>query len=643
MNGWTGKILRVDLTSGEIADEALDPKVARDYVGGRGLGIYYLNKEMDPTVDPLSPENIMCMFTGPLTGTRAATGARYMIMTKSPLTGALTTSNSGGHFPTEMKRAGYDGIIVKGRAAEPMYLYVTPGKAELRSAGHLWGKDTAETTDLLFDETDPKARVACIGPAGERLVRFASVMNEKHRAAGRSGVGAVMGSKNLKAVVVKAEGKDVPLHDPEGFAAFHKGVIDTYNAGAAVTPVGLSLYGTTYAAGHGEKMGDLPTKNFQNSKFKPWEGGIEKEFHEKHFIRRGACFSCPIGCARISKVEKPEGTLVGEGPEYETWFAMGSNCLIADLAPIVEANFACNRLGFDTITMGVTLACAMELVDRGYLDEAEVGRSLRWGDGEALVELAEKTGNREGFGDLLAEGKLPAGREIRPSGTGDGREEARDGGLHPQAPTGDGRCVCDVADRGLAHARRHRLPRAVRHPGPGGQRGGGRQSRDRDLGPDLVHHHRLRGSLHILRPPGTGDQGCPHTAGRHPRISESGHRRRLLHRGTLRSRRAHLQRRAAVPGTGGLYGRGRHATAARAGGAAAGRSGRGTGEPPAGDAGGVLPAAGLGRRRHPHPGDAEPAGDRIALPVDAARREDSTAGSRRDHLAPGRGRVMTCA
>jgi len=404
MNGWTGTILRVDLTAGTVAEETLDPQVARDYVGGRGLGIYYLNRELDPMVEPLSPENMVCMFTGPLTGTRAATGARYMIMTKSPLTGALTTSNSGGHFPTELKRAGYDGIILTGRAAEPTYLFVTPGKAELRSADHLWGKDTEETTDLLLQETHPKARVACIGPAGERLVRFASVQNEKHRAAGRSGVGAVLGSKNLKAVVVKAEAKDVPLHDPEAFAAYHKEVIDAYDAATAVTPSGLTLYGTTYVVGHSEKMGCLPTKNFQRTKFTPWEGGIEKEFHEKHFIRRGACFSCPIGCARISKVEKPDRTLTGEGPEYETWYAMGSSCEISDLASIVEANFLCNRLGLDTITMGATVACAMELVDRGYLDEAEVGRSLRWGDGGALVELTEKTGNREGFGDLLAEG-----------------------------------------------------------------------------------------------------------------------------------------------------------------------------------------------------------------------------------------------
>jgi aldehyde:ferredoxin oxidoreductase len=404
MKGWAGRVLRVDLTRGVLTTEALDPQVARDYVGGRGLGIYYLNREMDPRVDPLSPGNMLCLFTGPLTGTRAATGARYMITTKGPLNGALTASNAGGRFPTELKRAGYDGIIVTGRASEPTYLYISESGPELRSASHLWGRDTHETTDLLLEETDPGARVACIGPAGERLVLFASVQNEKHRAAGRSGVGAVMGSKNLKAVVVRAAGKDVPLADPEAFRAYHDSVIEEYRAGAAVTPVGLTLWGTSYAAGHGEALGDLPTKNFQHSKFAPWEGGIQEEFHEKFFVRRSACFSCPIGCGRITKIERPEGTLHGEGPEYETWYAMGSNCLIADLEPVVEANFLCNRLGLDTISMGATVATAMELVDRGYLTEDEVGRPLGWGDGQALVELTRATGLREGFGDRLAEG-----------------------------------------------------------------------------------------------------------------------------------------------------------------------------------------------------------------------------------------------
>src|SRR5680860_811049 len=414
MKGWTGKILRVDLTHDRVTEEAVDPKTARDYVGGRGLGIYYLNQELDPRVNPLSPDNMMCFFTGPLTGTRAATGARYMITTKGPLNGALTASNAGGHFPTELKRAGYDGIIVQGRAEEPVYLYVTPGKAELRPAGHLWGKDTHETTDLLLAETHPKARVACIGPAGERLVLFASVQNEKHRAAGRSGVGAVMGSKNLKAIVVKAVEKEVPLADPDAFNAYHTTVMDEYKAAAAVTPVGLTLWGTSYAAGHSEELGDLPTTHFQHSKFKPWEGGIQREFHERFFVKRGACFSCPIGCARITKIEKPEGTLVGEGPEYETWYAMGSNCLIGDLEPVVEANFLCNRLGLDTITRGTTIATAMELVDLGYLSEAEVGRPLQWGDGRALVELTAKTAYREGVGDegpRRATGRHPSVRE----------------------------------------------------------------------------------------------------------------------------------------------------------------------------------------------------------------------------------------
>ena len=404
MKGWTGKILRIDLTTGEVGDEPLDPQVARDYIGGRGLGIYYLNKELDPTCDPLSPQNMMCFFTGPLTATRAATGSRYMVTTKGPLNEALTASNAGGYFPTELKRAGYDGLIVKGKAAEPVYLYVTPSGGELRPAGHLWGKDTEQTTDLLLQETDPKARVACIGPAGENLVLFASIQNEKGRAAGRSGVGAVMGSKNLKAIAVRATGTEVPLHDPEAFETFRKSVIDEYKEAAAIAPVGLTLYGTTYAVGHGEQLGDLPTKNFQHTRFAPWEGGIQGKFHERNFIKRAACYSCPIGCTRVSKVKKADCTITGEGPEYETWYAMGSNCLISELDPIVEANFLCNRLGMDTITMGSTIACAMELVDRGYLSEQEVGRSLRWGEGDALVELTEKTAYRDGFGDVLAQG-----------------------------------------------------------------------------------------------------------------------------------------------------------------------------------------------------------------------------------------------
>lgn len=207
MYGWRGKILRVDLTRGKIYEEFLDPKVAKDFIGGRGLGVYYLLKEVDPLCDPFGSENKLMMGVGPLTGIGAPTGARYMVMTKSPLTGAVTFSNSGGRFPAEMKKAGYDLLIFQGQSADPVYLWINRGKVELRSAKHVWGKMINETEDILKAETDPDARVACIGPAGERLVLFAAIMNEKDRAAARGGVGAVMGSKRLKAVVVRGEGK----------------------------------------------------------------------------------------------------------------------------------------------------------------------------------------------------------------------------------------------------------------------------------------------------------------------------------------------------------------------------------------------------------------------------------------------------
>jgi len=405
MYGWRGKVLRVDLTRGEVREEPLDPKVARDYVGGRGLGIRYLLDEVAPTCDPLAPENLLVMATGPLTGTGAPTGARYMIMTKSPLTGAVTCSNAGGQFPAALKRTGYDAVLFSGRSPEPVYLWIGAGRAELRPAGHLWGMTTHETTDALLAETDPKARVACIGPAGERLVRFASVMNDKHRAAGRSGVGAVMGSKNLKAVVVRGEGR-VPLADPERFKALNSRVLGKFREAARVDPPTLRLHGTAVTVMATQSYGVLPTKNWQRGTFDGWQGIHGETLTDRYLLRASACFSCPIACGRRTRVEVPGFEGEGEGPEYETVYAMGSNCLIDDLAAVTKANYLCNELGLDTITMGATVACAMELVDRGYLPEGEVGLPLRWGDGRALVELTRQTGLREGFGDVLAEGSL---------------------------------------------------------------------------------------------------------------------------------------------------------------------------------------------------------------------------------------------
>ncbi len=403
MYGWMGKILRVDLTNGVCKEEHLDSAVAKDYIGGRGLGIYLLHREGNPKGDPLAPENPMIMATGPLTGTGAPTGARYMVMTKSPLTGAVTCSNSGGMFPTEFKRTGYDAIVFTGKSESPVYLWIDQGKAELRDAAHLWGKNTHQTTDLLLEETQGKAKVACIGPAGENGVLFASIMNDKHRAAGRSGVGAVMGSKNLKAVVVKGKGR-IPLADPDGFKAFNKTILDTFKESVKDAPLGLTVNGTAGVVMATQNFGVLPTKNWQQGTFDGWEKIHGEELTKKFLKKNSACYGCPIGCGRLTKLDDERFQGEGEGPEYETIYAMGSNCMIDDLPAILKANYLCNELGMDTITMGATIACAMELVEKGYLPQDQVGRSLKWGDADALVELTQMTGMREGFGDQLAQG-----------------------------------------------------------------------------------------------------------------------------------------------------------------------------------------------------------------------------------------------
>jgi aldehyde:ferredoxin oxidoreductase len=306
-------------------------------------------------------------------------------------------------FPTEFKRTGYDAIVFTGRSKRPVYLWLDREHAELRAADHLWGKNTHETTDALLAETEPKAKVACIGPAGEKKVLFASIMNDKDRAAGRSGVGAVMGGKNLKAVVVKGKGR-IPLADPERFKAFNKKILDIFNEGIKETPLGLTVNGTAGVVMATQNFGVLPTKNWQQGTFDGWEKIHGEELTRRFLKKNSACYSCPIGCGRKTKVDDPRFPGEGEGPEYETIYAMGSNCMIDDLAAIVKANYICNEMGLDTITMGATIACAMELVDRGYLNEEVVGRPLQWGDGEALVELTRLTAVREGFGDQLAEG-----------------------------------------------------------------------------------------------------------------------------------------------------------------------------------------------------------------------------------------------
>jgi len=403
--GYMGKILRVNLSAVDIRLEPLDPDRAKAFIGGRGLGISYLLDETDPLCDPLGPENKLIMMTGPLTGTRAPTGARYMVMTKSPLTGAVTCSNSGGEFPSMIKRAGIDGIIFEGMSPEPTYLWVTDDHAELRSAKHLWGKDTHETTDLLLAETHAKARVACIGPAGEKGVLFAGIMNEKDRAAGRSGVGAVMGSKGLKAVAVKGT-QEIPHYDAEAFKAVAHEYLKKFKDATKDQPPPLRTYGTAITVVGTQNIGVFPTRNFQQGTFEHWEDIGGEALTEKYLVKAKACYACPIACGRVTKIAEGPHQGEGEGPEYETIYSLGSDCGVGDLAALTKANYICNELGLDTISMGATIAAAMEMYEKGILTESQIGRPLPFGDGEGLIEMCRKTAYREGFGDDLALGSL---------------------------------------------------------------------------------------------------------------------------------------------------------------------------------------------------------------------------------------------
>ncbi|MDI3533195.1 MAG: aldehyde:ferredoxin oxidoreductase [Synergistaceae bacterium] len=398
MYGWTGKLLRVNLTEGTITTEALRKPWAEEYVGARGLGSKYLYEEVDPAVDPLSPENKIIFATGPLTGTLATSGGRYNVVTKGPLTGTIAASNSGGYWGPELKYAGYDMIIIEGKAAEPAYLWIFNDRVELRCAAKLWGKSTHEATDIIVSETDPEAKVACIGPAGEKLVKFACVINDKHRAAGRTGVGAVMGSKNLKAIAVRGT-KGIRVADPKRFM---EAVIDARKKleASPVNSQGLPAYGTNVLVNIINATGGFPTRNFQESVFEGAEKISGETLAATYLLRPKACASCTSRCGRVSAV----GEVTGEGPEYEAVWAYGAQCGIDDLASITKANFLCNELGIDPITMGSTIGCAMELYERGILKKERVGMDLYFGNAEAILELTRKTALREGFGDELAEG-----------------------------------------------------------------------------------------------------------------------------------------------------------------------------------------------------------------------------------------------
>jgi aldehyde:ferredoxin oxidoreductase len=401
--GWTGNVLRVNLSAGSSFVEQLDLDLAEQYVGGLGLGAKYLYDEIDPAVDPLGPENKLLFATGPLTGTAAPAANRYVLVTKSPLTGAIANSSSAGDFSMAIKYAGYDMIIVEGRAADPVYLYIDDDSCEIRDAAGLWGLGTEVTEQAVIAATAPEAKACCIGPAGERLVRFACVMNDMGRAAGRSGVGAVMGSKNLKAVAVRGT-NPVRVADPE---RFYETVVGCYKNLEDPYIDHFHKHGTPGVLQLVNSHGALPTKNFQfgvNERHEEISGQRLAETLSVRTRMGMGCPACPVACGRVSRVTTPEYAGVGAGPEYETVGMFGSSCYTNDLEAVTKANFICNEMGMDTITMGGSIACAMEMFERGLIPEDDIGFPLPFGDARAMVALVEMTARREGFGELLAEG-----------------------------------------------------------------------------------------------------------------------------------------------------------------------------------------------------------------------------------------------
>ncbi len=397
---YNGKLLRINLTTGEIKQEALDLELAKKFIGGRGLGTKMLLDEGVAEVDPLSDKNKLIYITGPMTGAAVPTGGRYMVVTKSPLTSMIASSNSGGQWGGKLKYAGWDAIIVEGKAENPVYINIEDEKVEIKSAEAFWGKKSEEVDDEL-KQIYPKCSVLNIGPAGERQSLMAAIMNDKDRAAGRSGVGAVMGAKNLKAITVTSTKTVMEPYDAEALKALAKDANAKIRENG-VTGSGLPTYGTAVLVNIVNNIGSLPKNNWQESYDENADMFSGESMKDEILEKQGFCHRCPIGCGRIIKLNDK---LVG-GPEYEPLWAYGSNCGVTDLKSIAEANYWCNEYGLDAISAPCTIAAAMELYQKGYIkDEDCEGVPLKWGSNEAIIEWTKRMGACETkLGKLMAEG-----------------------------------------------------------------------------------------------------------------------------------------------------------------------------------------------------------------------------------------------
>jgi aldehyde:ferredoxin oxidoreductase len=409
--GYMGKILFVDLSRNKLKDEALDEKLCRQFIGGYGIGARILFSRQKAGVDPLGPDNTLGILTGPFTGTPALAGTKHTVVGKSPLTGGWGDANSGGYFGAFLKFAGYDAVFFTGMSAKPVYLFINNGKAELKDAAHLWGKDTRQTEEILKSELGKDVEVACIGPSGEKLSRIAAVLN-RNRAAARSGLGAVMGSKKLKAVAVKGNMK-VPLADENRTKELRK----KYTAELGGHIVWLKPFGTPFLVDIGVQNGDSPVKNWAGvgvidfPDFQP----IAKEAVLERMTKKFACYQCPIACGGEMKAGTGEYKYAADSrrPEYETIAMFGTNCLNNNLESIIKASDICDRYGIDTISAAAAIALAIECYEKGLITKADTdGIEMTWGNHKAIVAMTEKLAKREGFGAVLADGVKAAAERI---------------------------------------------------------------------------------------------------------------------------------------------------------------------------------------------------------------------------------------
>jgi aldehyde:ferredoxin oxidoreductase len=402
MNGYLGKILNVDLTHERLWEEALNEEYARKFVGGSGLAARYLYDYLDSGIDPFGPDNPLFFLTGPLVGTSMTSAGRYSVCARSPLTGIWGEANSGGFFGPELRYAGYDGVLITGKAEQPVWLSILHGEAALHRADKLWGSDIYTTQSRLRDElNDQKVRVASIGLAGENLVKLAGIANDHGRFAARTGLGAVMGSKNLKAIAVRGSGT-IPLYSPREFKALTNQMLAGYKEDFFAQS--LRQYGTAGGVNLGHMLGDMPIRYFQLGEYPPTDDLSGVDLAEKYLTRNTACHKCVIACGRETQSERFNDPKV-DGPEYETVASFGSLLMIFDLQAVIHAGQLCNYYGMDVISMGVTIGLACELSERGLLTPQDTGGlDIRYGDPQMVFRLIELTARREGFGAVLAEG-----------------------------------------------------------------------------------------------------------------------------------------------------------------------------------------------------------------------------------------------